>query len=185
RPAEVELRHLVLLVRRDDGDHERLAPGTADLRGQIADRVAPRHLAVQAQERGRLLLQAGLHRHQGRVVRLRRRHEEATAFKAGRRNAEFLRMTRRSGSRASGSSGRRISTICCGFTDRGTSRTIRYGSVCSPTLCPNRALTRDEISWARVSFTFEPRQALTMITSRAVSIVIRLSVPRGASPTEA
>src|SRR2546430_8923280 len=48
RPAEIELRHLVLLVRRDHGDHERLAPGTTDLHWQVADRVAPRHLAVQA-----------------------------------------------------------------------------------------------------------------------------------------
>src|SRR5438309_10882975 len=95
----------------------------------------------------------------------------ATYTNAHRRNAEFFRITRRSGSRASGSSGRKISTICCGFRDRGTSRTIRYGSVCKPTLCPNRALTREEISSANVSFTFEPRQALTMITSRAVSIV--------------
>src|SRR2546427_143073 len=49
-----------------------------------------------------------------------------------------------------------MSTICCALTDRGTSRTIRYGSVCRPTLCPNRALIKDEINWAKVSFTFDP-----------------------------
>src|SRR5881397_1325108 len=108
----------------------------------------------------------------------------ATYTNAHRRNAEFFRITRNSGSSASGSSGRRISTTCCGFTDRGTSRTIRYGSVCTPTLCPKRALMSDEMSWARVSFTLEPKQAFTIRTSRADSIVIRVSVARGASPTD-
>src|SRR5437899_768972 len=109
----------------------------------------------------------------------------ATYTNAHRRNAEFFRITRKSGSRASGSSGRRISMTCCGFTDRGTSRTIRYGSVCTPTLCPNRALMSDEMSCARVSLTFDPKHAFTIRTSRADSVVSGVSVASGAWPTDA
>src|SRR5213076_263676 len=49
RPAEVELRHLVLLVRRDDGDHERLAPGQRIFAGK--SRTVSRHDILQFRHR--------------------------------------------------------------------------------------------------------------------------------------
>src|SRR3989441_823375 len=168
-PFEVELRDLVPLVRSDDGDHHRLAPRASDLRGKVSNVFKSRGIETLSQS----------------TSRRRAPNFFATYTNAHRRNAEFFRITRNSGSRASGSSGRRISMTCCGFTDRGTSSTIRYGSVCTPTLCPNRALMSDEMSCARVSFTFDPKHAFTIRTSRADSIVMRVSVASGASPTDA
>ena len=103
----------------------------------------------------------------------------ATWTNAHRRYAEFRSTTRSRGSRASGSSGFRISITRCGSIDAGASTTIRYGSVCTPTLCPNRAEIRDEINWPKVSFTRLPKHALITTRSRATSTVTRRSVGTG------
>src|SRR3989475_497333 len=89
----------------------------------------------------------------------------ATYTNAHRRNAEFFRITRNNGSRASGASGRRISMTCSGLTDRGTSRKKR---------------DRDVFA--------DPRRHVTDLADRLDEQMVLLEVdepPRGAAHDEA